>query len=643
MSNIVIFGATQSGKTTLLGYLATAMLRHPQFNEEVLQKFKLIKNLTTTDEFSIGNPYNPINVNKDVILPSFVSLDKNELRKFRSKESSEGTTKRLHRKQLTICMSERNELGIEQNENENISCTFVDLPGFRQRLSDKYRGFFEGEVGVAILKLQELIEFSELLETYNDIIDIDNFEKRLFEPIRIWCDYRSASSLVIVISQIDRNFDNQLSKEEALHKQKNDIIKAIECIRKYTNSFSKGIHIPISPISIKIISEKNTNEHSRMSMFFRRVEENIYASPKGKDIPGDGTFISCLKQVMPEYSEKNDHIFSMASVYRPMKAIVNGSPKTALNIHAIHGTVHITDNLMMGPIIDKRDNGIVFTQCDISSIKADGAKSTSDMLLEGNAGGIILKSIKAPGSSFQYNISYNSKESDVSILKSTLIFAGDFIQGNIIELEINKDDHITADENTDEVYERILPSIMPFDEVVVFWYGKKIVMNVVEINFLEDKFKLSVVVSKNAINSVRCLVLPCDEEKKIIHNDNALLAIPRAYYSTIPKKDVQGKYTYTSTNIVGIKKSSDFKFLNVESNLNIDFESIYLGINQIKKNNKAMQSFSSIVPLKRNRENLDFYAILSLLGREIKNNFNRLTYRQSGGCRMLLLKDNNSL
>ena len=64
MSNIVVFGATQTGKTTLLGYLATSMLRHPQFNEEVLKNLKLIKKLTTKDDFSIGNPCNPIRINK---------------------------------------------------------------------------------------------------------------------------------------------------------------------------------------------------------------------------------------------------------------------------------------------------------------------------------------------------------------------------------------------------------------------------------------------------------------------------------------------------------------------------------------------------------------------------------------------------
>ena len=99
MANVVIFGPTQSGKTTLLGYLATGMLREPQFNEDVFGKLKLIKSLSIDDEFNVGNPSSPDNVNKDVILPSCFCLDRYELRKFRE-SYTEGTTKMLHRKPM---------------------------------------------------------------------------------------------------------------------------------------------------------------------------------------------------------------------------------------------------------------------------------------------------------------------------------------------------------------------------------------------------------------------------------------------------------------------------------------------------------------------------------------------------------------
>ena len=208
MGNIVIFGAPHSGKTTLLGYLSTAMLRHPQLNEEILQRLKLIKKLGMKDCFRIGDPYNPVNVRKDIILPSFVSLDRDELRKFVEDESSIGGSKRLHHKQLTLCMSDRKDMWNGQNENENISCTFIDLPGFRQRISDKYRGFFEGDIGLAVLDIGEVIKLDNALKhsSYNN--DNQNLiykqERKLFEPVRIWCDYRSPAQLLIVLSKIDQ-------------------------------------------------------------------------------------------------------------------------------------------------------------------------------------------------------------------------------------------------------------------------------------------------------------------------------------------------------------------------------------------------------------------------------------------------------
>lgn len=366
------------------------MLRHPQFNEEIYKKLKLIKNLTIKDEFSIGDPHKPFKVNKDIILPSFVSLDKNELKKFTG-GSSIGTTKRLHRKQLTLCMTGRTVEN--QNENENVSCTFVDLPGFRQKLSDKYRGFFEGDIGIAVLKLSELLEFHSLLNSdlsTEELNQIDKYENRLFEPIRVWCDYRSPSRLVIVISQIDQSLNKTSDDlERAYELQINDINKAILCIKDNIKRFNKGVDIPITPISIRLTSEPS-KKNTRMQIFFHREGENIYEEPKNKLLPGSGTFISCLKSIMPNYEDQKDSSFSMASVNKIMRAIVNGSPNTALNVRALHGIIHMSDKIIFGPIIDKRFDELIYAQCVISSIKADGEDEPSDSLLEGNVGGIIF-------------------------------------------------------------------------------------------------------------------------------------------------------------------------------------------------------------------------------------------------------------
>lgn len=636
MSNIVIFGATQSGKTTLLGYLATAMFRHPQLNDEIFEKFKLIRKLSTKDEFSIGDPHNPINVNKDIILPSFVSLDKDELLKFRG-GSTEGTTKRIHHQQLTICISECKDAFGKQNENENVSCTFLDLPGFRQKLSDKYRGFFEGDIGIAVLKLKELLELNRLLNSNSDEDreKIDKFERRLFEPLRIWCDYRSPKSIMIALSQIDLSLIGN-SEEGKIKNQINDINNALNLINLYTKQFSRGIEIPVSPISIKIVSEKNTKKHYRMSVFFKRKEDNIYSEPESKLLPGSGTFISCLKKIMQISDGINLSNFSMASVYKPMKAIVNGSPKTALNVHSIHGTIHNSDELILGPVIDK-DNNVVFAQCGLSSIKADGTKNPSDRLLEGNVGGLIFKSIKLQNSKHQYNLSYESDKSDLSLLKSTILFKEEILRGDVVELEIHKKYHITEDGNLDKIYSNILPSLMPFDELIIFWYGKKVTVNIVELELLEDKLLLSVIISKTERHCVEMFALP-SVEGELKFKDNILIAVPRIYYTSRPKKDVQGMYTYVSSNIIGIKNSNEINHLRICSQSDFDLRAIFEDVNQSNEIKCYEEDNSYLLPIKKEHKSTDIYSQLTKIGRNTRRLISRKVYRQIGGLYIKLLK-----
>lgn len=642
VSNIVIFGSTQSGKTTLLGYLSTGMLRNPQFNEEVLKNLKFIRNITIDDEFNIGNPYKPTEVNKDVILPSFVSLDKNELKKF-TNQNTEGTTKRIHHKQLTICMSERDDKKINQNENENVTCTFVDVPGFRQRLSDKYRGFFEGDIGIAVLKLSELVALYELVNkssTSEIMNEIDAYEGRLFEPIRVWCDYRSPSRLVIVVSQIDQSLKKGLifGEEQAKTLQRIDISKAIECIKMFVKEYNRGIDIPISPISIRITSEPNIKEHHRMSVFFRREAVNIYES--GDKLPGSGTLISCLKKIMPLTVDNNNRLFSMASVNKVMKTVVDGSPKTVLDIHALHGVIRKSDKIWMGPIMDKQYNEIVFAQCEIASLKADGAAAPSEILLEGNIGGIIFKHIQGAENACKYNLSHISGESNISILKSTILFSGKVLKGDIVELEINECDYININGVVDEIYCRVLPSIMPFDQVYLFWYGKKVAVNIVEIIFENNKLRLSAIVSNVEKKSFGQFAVPCDEKDVIKHKDNVLLAIPRQYYSTMPLHQVQGKYTYISCNIFGLKDSLDFNSVNIEAPNSMCLCTILS--DNVHFEHRTYKSELDIIdiPIRDSRKKIDIHSVLKKVGQNIKKCYNRQGYQRYGGVRMMLLKDN---
>lgn len=640
MSNIVIFGATQSGKTTLLGYLATAMLRHPQLNDEILQKFKLIRNLTINDEFNIGNPYNPVNVKTDVILPAFVSLDKDELRKFSNERTSEGTTKRIHRKQLTICVSERSDEKNIQNENANVPCTFIDTPGFRQRLSDKYRGFYEGDVGIAVLKLSELLELWNLLQTNHSSEKQIELERRLFEPVRIWCSYRSASHLMIVISQIDRSWDYTLPEEVAINQQIKEIEKAIECIQLYTTPFCKEVSIPITPISINWYREPNTKKRHRMKVFFHRIEENIYIAPLDKRLPGDGTLIQCLNRIMPQQESSRNRTFSMASVNKPMRAIVNNSPKTALNVRAHHGSIHQSDKIYMGPVLDKNTGTVIYTECKAASLKADGTLSPSDTLWEGNVGGIIFKTIKNIDNGIEYHLDSSPKKSDIAILKSTLLYSDRIKCGDILELEFLKDDYDTIGGEVDKIYSRILPSLMPFDQLSLFWYGKMITVNIVEIMKLKDRFQLSVIVSKDEQKSTHHFILPCKYDNTLKHRDNVLIAIPHSFYSS--GKIQKETYTYVNANVVEIKNSENYDKVQILSHYGMNLDVFLSGNLSFILGIAAEDIDVLLLPIRNTHKQIDIYSVLTKVRQNIKKQFIREVYRDMGGVQMELISSSDS-
>ena len=639
MSNIVIFGATQSGKTTLLGYLATAMLRHPQLNDEILQKFKLIRNMSVNDEFGIGNPYNPENVKTEVILPSFVSLDKDELRKFTEGQFSEGTTKRIHRQQLSICVSERSNNKNVQNENTNIPCTFIDIPGFRQRLSDKYRGFYEGDVGIAVLKMTELLELWDLLQSNTSPDLEEKLERRLFEPIRIWCSYRTAARLMIVISQIDRVWDGTLPTEVAANRQIEEIEEAIECIRLYTAPYCKDNVIPIVPISIDWYREENVKKRHRMKIFFHRIEENIYSAPPDKRLPGDGTLIQCLNRIMPEREASRNRVFSMASVNKPMRAIVNNSPRTALNVRAYHGSIHLTDTIYMGPVLDKKTNTVAYTQCEASSLKADGVLTPSDTLWEGNVGGIIFKSIKNMENGTEYHLDSEAKKTEILILKSTILYSGQIKCGDILEVEFRKNDYNTIGGGIDEVYRKILPSIMPFDQLLLFWYGKMISVNVVEIIKLEDRIMLSVIISGNEQRSTQQFSLPVEHDNILKHQDNVLIGIPESFYFS--RKAQKETYTYVNANVIEIKRSDSYNKIQLLSHYGMNLDVFLAGNLSFEFNIVSEEMDAFLIPIYNSHRQVNIYSVLTKIRQHIKKQFKREVYRELGGVQMQLVSDNN--
>lgn len=541
-----------------------------------------------------------------------------------------------------ICISKGLTVNDMQDENENMLCTFVDIPGFRQRLSDKYRGFFEGDIGIAVLKITELIELYNLINipsSDENNLKIDDLIERLFEPIRVWCDYRSPNNIIIVISQIDLVFDKQIEEEMAKEIQIQYIKNAIDCVNLITERFSRGVRIPISPISIKLTTEENKKTYPPMSVFFRRVEENIYFETENKNLPGSGTLISCLGKMLTPSETNNNINFSMASVDQIMKTVVGAAPKTVLNVHAIHGSIHKSDNVVIGPMLNKASKEIVYATCNISSIKADGAQQTSDILLRGNVGGIIFNSINDTKTGQEYILSYNTDKSDISILKSTILFNGSIAKGDILEIVIDESEYINTNGSVDEIYSRVISSLMPYDEIFLFWYGKKISVNVVEIIMLKNVRKISVIISKNEKNSTKLFVLPVDEKNEPKYKDNVILAIPRSYYSTLPIGVVQGKFTYVSCCISSIKDSKSFNMIGINAAINLYLDEL---LNDTLFFNHICEKDGTVrynIPIVRGKKNLDIYPIYKRISHSIKSYYNHRAYQDFGGLEIQLLHE----
>lgn len=675
MDNIVLFGPTHSGKTTLLGYLSTSMLRHPQWNEEIYKKLKLILSLTENDIFNIKDPRNPDNMNTDIIFPSFVSLDRNELKRFNKGESSEGTSKRLQRKQLTVCVTKRDEMW--GADNRNLTCTFIDIPGFRQRLTDKYKGFFEGNIGIAVLDIQDLLKLSSMAAVRTGdpgAKEKEHLKRTLFEPIKIWCDYRSVSRLIIVLSKMDTIAANE-SAPEKIREEKNSAVKAaVDCLGKYLIDAVRGTGpdcpILLSPVSVNIYHEECTDRRLPMSRFFKRVEENIYTSPVWGDYEPvytyaeneadtDGLYFSCrslisnLQDLMSDptdsgVSERKE--FLMASVDKAVRIKRPGKPTgTAVQVQALHGDItrltpkasdkDVAAQLVMGPVRCRKDNSVIFVDCTVQSLKVAGAKEPGDVLYQGNIGGVAFSRVCERGTTSSLDFSYDAAVSDILILKNTILFAGREKQGDIVQVVINEDDYLTVSGTIDEIYTRVLASVMPYDTLFAYWYGKRLLVKVVEIDFSEKKTLLSLYIAEQNGRQCSGFVLPCRENGDIAVNDDLLIAVPETIYSD--EKLIQGKdqrYTYISAAICDIKRSLDYNAIEIEAREDLDIELLLAENLPVRRENDYEQEHDIIsLPIRNKNKQYSINSILTSVGRSIRWCLYRSFYRECKGVKMTLV------
>jgi translation elongation factor EF-1alpha len=459
MCNIVIFGPAGVGKTTLIGYLALASYSDVDF-DRYAQKIKRI----IIDELGIE-------FNKEMILPSCISMDRDELQSYQEKNNMIGTTKRIHRSRISLPVSNPS---LTQNK-----CIFIDTPGTHARIAEKYRGIFEGDLGIYIINCSEIIDLIDL-EQRNVIYDQKKLEGLLckyLEPLRFWHVYKSHSPLIIILSKIDAN--NVGFKEEIIQ-------KAVFRVQEMLISANFGEReIQIIPTSILVDEDKKGKT-------FRRTAHNIVTS-----FLGFPCFIDVLSEtVVPSIPEQR-HRSEAGFAYIDMIARVKRDfHKKAFRVKILEGTIKNNDSVILGPI--KYKGNTCFINSNVKSLKREKLDVCGE-LCEGQIGGIVLspQSTIIEGSR---NESFNADA--VQLLKTSMITTGEIRKGNCIKIEIKRDE-------LDSTEWRAIQYLYPKESIAVFWLGKRIYLDLVGRIIEDDRaFLYLLPLTKMYEDSIGCFALP---------------------------------------------------------------------------------------------------------------------------------------
>ena len=562
MNNIVIFGPTQSGKSTLIGYLASRCYSNEDFNREVKKKIKLIKALNV-GEFR-----------KDMVLPSFVSIDRDELMRLPN-QNAIGTTKKVHRQRISI----------ESAISNNISFIFIDTPGTRLTLYEKYKGIFEGDVGVCVLSCIDVDKWIAELDDDQK----DKLWRRLFEPIQFWSIYKDPQKLIVVLSKVDCLKQNSQSIKSSLRDM-------LENLNKELKSISTNI-LPPLPIGIEIEQEGDNYVVSDINIY--RVDEHY------KDI--SYSFIELLSRIIDQRAitciENKEFKLACVENIRSVKYL----GEKAIRVKVLDGCIKKGDRIYVSPVKMKNDNSLFTVQGIVKSLKYEKGDDTLT-IQEGNIGGIVLSNISLLNSS-----KYSSIEmSKLKIVKSTIVFSGEFIEGNSICLEFD------AEEMSNDI-QLSINDLQPYDKINIVWFGKMIETFLLHKCWMAGKYIFKLCINNyNNNDSLKQFVIPLGEGPLV--GANVLMIMP--FYD-----DPCHSKIFINTRLSNIIRIIDSKKYAVS----VDFENEYfenqeqfstslsmIGFNSLMKTNFDVDKCQiSFAPLTSN----DISAVLKSLKKYLKSNF----------------------
>lgn len=416
MCNIVIFGPTQVGKTTFAGYLALGYYNDEDFS----QYARRIKNMIT----DLGIPFH-----KEMLLPSIISMDNDELKNYgNDNPNTKGTTKRIHRSRIV--------LPTNNPELFQSKCIFIDTPGTHARIAEKYRGIFEGDLGVYIININDMIYMAETLSQSKEKEEkyVKEFNKYT-DPLRFWRVYKAGCPLIIVLSKIDTiGFDQ--GKIDSAVDEVNAILKKI------------GLEdIPVIPTGI-VVSEETSS--------YKRIGYNILSS-----LDNYSCFMDALTQKVQSVEKHLSSGNTVGFAYiDSITQIKKDTRQRAFRIKVLEGMLKTNDTVNIGPV--KYNKTPTFICGRVKSLKKEKL-NVIDMLCEGQIGGVML----VP----QMKLSINNRSENIDLnsirkLKTTVLTTGSMRTGNCIELLIRRDE-------LDLVEWQAIYNLYPKEEIEIFWLGQK--------------------------------------------------------------------------------------------------------------------------------------------------------------------------
>lgn len=483
--NVVIFGATQSGKSTLAGYIAASTQSDTEFNQSVLRNKRYI------DDMEVGG------FKQEMVYTSFVSMDRDELRRS-AHQNTIGTTKHTHRKRI---------IAKDTTHEWPQKLILIDTPGVRSCVEGRYTGIFEGDVGICLLSATDLTDYAECVSS--NWVGTDKqkkflYDKRLFDAIRFWCIYKNSNSLVIAISKVDK-----LDYNSSRIQQLSELVSSI--LEEY------GIQqVPIVPIAVQLDGNLGN---------YVRHEYNVFR-------PGEKTNTDVISLVPLAFSKgklskSNSQKEIFASVNRLCK-IKNGSGH-ALRVKVLSGTISSSSKLIIGPVRTRADETVRLTG-PIKSLKEEDDVDTTERLTTGTIGGAAFSYVCIERDIQHVHSSLNTKRWDISdfrMLKTTILTDAAIKEGDAVEL-------IVADEELNESARLAMENILPKDAIRFLWFGKKLLGHVIALYEKDSCWHMLLYnINPEYRKANGPFIVPLANEKGILDIEcPVILQLPRWYTSS---------------------------------------------------------------------------------------------------------------